>query len=281
MEFLFKLNPLQHFNRTDEHSLIKDIMKNNLSKIMLGWVVFVFTSLVHAETVKVYSAASLTNAMNDIAKLYELQHPKTDIVSVYGASSTLAKQVEAGAKSDVFFSADLDWMNYLIQKQAVNVNQAKPLLYNQLVVISSKNLNIPFKAQTNFNFAQAFQGKLCTGQMESVPAGKYAKQSLIKLNWFDSLKGRIVGTDDVRSALAFVGRGECDVGIVYKTDALISQKVKIIGIFPENLHHPIIYPIALTKQGEQNTGAVQFIKFIKTNPQAKSIFQKYGFSIHT
>jgi len=251
-----------------------------IKKIILTGALLTTISLSHAETVKVYAAASLTNAMNDIVKVYEKQFPKTDVVTVYGASSALAKQVEAGAKSDVFFSADLDWMNYLIQKQMIHANLAKPILYNQLVAISPKNLNIPFKAQSNFNFANAFKGHLCTGQMESVPAGKYAKQSLIKLNWLDGLKGRIVGTDDVRSALAFVERGECEVGIVYKTDALISQKVKIIGTFPENSHHPIIYPIALTKQGEQNKDAIQFEMFVKTSPLAKAIFQKYGFSIN-
>ena len=234
-------------------------------------------SVAHAETVKIYAAASLTNAITELEKIYEKQYPKTNLVPVYGASSALAKQVEAGASSDIFFSADRDWMNYLIKKNLIHQNSAKPLLFNQLVVISPKNLNIPFKAQSSFNFAQSFKGHLCTGQMESVPAGKYAKQSLIKLNWLDSLKGRIVGTDDVRSALAFVERGECEVGIVYKTDALISQKVKIIGTFPADSHHPIIYPIALTKQGEKNADAIQFEKFIKTSPQAKSIFQKYGF----
>ncbi|NNH01121.1 molybdate ABC transporter substrate-binding protein [Acinetobacter sp. ANC 5414] len=234
-------------------------------------------SVAQAETVKIYAAASLTNAITDLEKIYEKQYPNTNLVPVYGASSALAKQLEAGASSDIFFSADLDWMNYLIKKNLIHQNSAKPLLFNQLVVISPKNLNIPFKAQSGFNFEQSFKGHLCTGQMESVPAGKYAKQSLIKLNRLDQLKGRIVGTDDVRSALAFVERGECEVGIVYKTDALISQKVKIMGTFPADSHHPIIYPIALTKQGEKNADAIQFEKFIKTSPQAKSIFQKYGF----
>ena len=250
-----------------------------MNKILFGCALFVLVHMSYAETVKLYAAASLTNAMNDIVKAYEKQNPQTDVIAVYGASSALEKQVEAGAKSDLFFSADLDWMNYLIQKKIVNANQAKLILYNQLVVISPKNLNVPFKAQNNFNFSKAFKGHLCTGQMESVPAGKYAKQSLIKLNWLDSLKGRIVGTNDVRSALAFVERGECEVGIVYKTDALISQKVKIIGTFPENSHHPIVYPIALTQQGEQNADAVKFSNFVKTNPQAKAVFKKYGFSI--
>ena len=136
-----------------------------------------------------------------------------------------------------------------------------------------------FKAVPQFNFAQSFQGRLCTGQMESVPAGKYAKQSLIKLNWLDSLNGRIVGTDDVRSALAFVERGECQVGIVYKTDALISKKVKISGVFPSNSHQPIVYPIALTQQGQNNPSAVKFNQYLKENPQAKKILLQYGFTL--
>ncbi len=251
-----------------------------MKNLMIGVVLFSLCNLTQAETVKVYAAASLTNAISDIAVIYEKQHPQTDIVPVFGASSALAKQIEAGAKSDLFFSADVDWMNYLIKKQMITQNKSKALLSNQLVLISPKKLNIAFKAQPNFNFAQSFKGYVCTGQMESVPAGKYAKQSLIKLNWLDSLKGRIVGTDDVRSALAFVERGECDVGIVYKTDALISKKVKVIGTFPENSHHPILYPLALTQQGEKNGDAVQFEKFVKSSPQAKIIFQKYGFSIN-
>ena len=251
-----------------------------MKNLMIGVALFSLCNLTQAETVKVYAAASLTNVISDIAVIYEKQHPQTDIVPVFGASSALAKQIEAGAKSDLFFSADVDWMNYLIKKQMITENKSKALLSNQLVLISPKKLNIAFKAQPNFNFAQSFKGHVCTGQMESVPAGKYAKQSLIKLNWLDSLKGRIVGTDDVRSALAFVERGECDVGIVYKTDALISKKVKVIGTFPENSHHPILYPLALTQQGEKNGDAVQFEKFVKSSPQAKIIFQKYGFSIN-
>lgn len=236
-------------------------------------------SATHAGTVKIYAAASLSNAMTDIAHIYQVKYPETKIVPVFGASSALAKQVQAGASSDVFFSADQGWMNFLVQNKMVNAAAVRPLLFNQLVAISPKNLNIAFKPQPNFNFAQAFKGHLCTGQMESVPAGKYAKQSLIQLNWLDRLKGRIVGTDDVRSALAFVERGECEVGIVYKTDALISQKVKIIGTFPANSHSPIAYPLALTKQGGKNKEAVQFEQFVEKSSQAKAVFKKYGFSL--
>lgn len=248
--------------------------------VFLFMCIATMLSSVHAGTVKVYAAASLNNAVTEISRIYQAQHPQTKIISVFGASSTLAKQIEAGASSDLYFSADQDWMNYLVQKKLINSSSVHPILLNQLVAISPKHLTIHFKPQSNFDFAQSFKGYVCTGQMESVPAGKYAKQSLTKLNWLDQLKGRIVGTDDVRSALAFVERGECDVGIVYKTDALISQKVKIIGTFPADSHHPIIYPIALTKQGEKNADAIQFEQFIQKSTQAKVIFQKYGFRLN-
>lgn len=247
-----------------------------VNAVILG-ISTLLTATVHAGTVKVYAAASLTNALTDISKLYQTQYSQTKLVPVFAASSALAKQIEAGASSDIYFSADLDWMEYLVQKQKIQRIQVQPFLLNQLVLISPKQSNISFQAKPQFNFAGSFQGHLCTGQMESVPAGKYAKQSLIKLGWLDDLKGRIVGTDDVRAALAFVERGECSVGIVYKTDALISQKVKIIGTFPANTHHPIIYPMALTKQGMSNKEAIQFEQYIRTNSKAKQVFQRYGF----
>ena len=247
--------------------------------VKLLFAVSLFSPMLHAETVKIYAAASLTNAVTDIAKLYEKQNPSADIVPVFGASSALAKQIEAGAPSDIYFSADQDWMNYLLQKQKIQANQVKTLLHNQLVLITPIASKQQFKMQPQFNFAQSFQGHLCTGQMESVPAGKYAKQSLIKLNWLNSLSGRIVGTDDVRSALAFVERGECQVGIVYKTDALISQKVKIAGTFPDYSHSPITYPIALTVQGTKNPSAVKFNQYLKHSPQAKKVFSQYGFGL--
>lgn len=231
-----------------------------------------------AGEVRVYAAASLTNAVSDIAKIYQQQNPSTRVVTVFGASSALAKQVESGAKADIYFSADEDWMKYLVQKQLINQKQVKKALGNQLVAITPMNLDIPFGPTRQFNFANAFKGHLCTGQMESVPVGKYAKQSLTALGWMTPLQGRIVGTDDVRSALAFVERGECDVGIVYQTDALISKKVKIIGTFPAKTHDPIIYPAALTKAGEKNKEAMQFERFMLKNAHAKAIFTGYGFS---
>lgn len=232
-----------------------------------------------AETVKIYAAASLSNALTAIAQQYQAQNPDIKIVPIFGASSALAKQIEAGAPSDLYFSADVDWMNYLVQKQKIPAKQVFNMLSNDLVLITPKAVNMQFKAVPQFNFAKAFQGHLCTGHMESVPAGKYAKQSLTKLGWLSSLNGRIVGTDDVRSALAFVERGECQAGIVYRTDALISSKVKITGIFPNHTHQPIIYPLALTQQGVTKPEAVKFYRYLKDHAQSKMLFKHYGFGV--
>lgn len=251
-----------------------------MKRLLISTVLLFGLTQSHAETVKVYAAASLSNALTDIKKIYEKQHTHNKVVTVFAASSTLAKQIENGASSDLYFSADLDWMNYLIQKKMIHQKSVKPLLYNQLVLISPIQAKIQFKSSAHFNFANAFKGRLCTGQMESVPVGKYAKQSLIKLNWFNAVQGRIVGTDDVRSALALVERGECAVGIVYKTDAMISKKVKVVGSFPADSHHPIIYPIALTIQGTKNNDAVAFKQFVQSSPEAQAIFVKYGFRLN-
>lgn len=230
-----------------------------------------------ADTVKIYAAASLSNALNEVSKNYQKNNPNTQIIAVYGASSMLAKQIRSGAKADLYFSADQDWMNYLIKQKKIEKDQTKLFLFNEIVVISPKHIKASFKASTDFNFAGSFKGHLCTGQMESVPIGKYAKQSLTYFNWLGALKGRIVGTDDVRSALAFVERGECTRGIVYKTDALSSKKVKILGVLAHNSHQPVIYPIALTKQGQADVKAIKFYRYIRTSDKSKEIFKKYGF----
>lgn len=234
---------------------------------------------VQAATVKIYAAASLTNAVTDIAKAFQASNPSIEIIPVFAASSVLAKQVEAGAPADIFFSADEKWMRYLIEKNKIANGKSVSLLKNQLVVIAPKKRTFPFKPVVGFNFAAAFKGHLCTGQLESVPAGMYARQSLTALGWFDALKGRIVETDDVRAALAFVERGECASGIVYATDARISKKVTTLGVLPDNSHQPIVYPVGLTAQGANNNDAVKFLNYLRSNKKAQAVFKQYGFVV--
>ncbi|MCO8068119.1 molybdate ABC transporter substrate-binding protein [Acinetobacter schindleri] len=247
--------------------------------LILFSAVFLSCSVQAGSTVRVYAAASLSNAVTEIARRYEKQYPSIKVVLVFAASSSLARQIQTGVPADIFFSADQDWMNYLVKKQKIARSQVKPLLSNELVLISPLQRQQSFQASSQFNFAQSFQGYVCTGQMESVPVGKYAKQSITNLKWLKGLQGRIVGTDSVRSALAFVERGECQAGIVYKTDALQSKKVKIAGVFPAHTHSPIVYPIALTQQGSINADAVNFMRFMSQHTEAKKIYQHYGFKL--
>ncbi|MFN4187078.1 MULTISPECIES: molybdate ABC transporter substrate-binding protein [Acinetobacter] len=231
--------------------------------------------------VKIYAASSLNNAVGDIIAKYQQHHPERKVIPVYASSSMLAKQIQAGASSDLFFSADNDWMNYLIKQQKVEAQQTKTLLRNDLVLIAPKN-ELPrgkFQPNKSFRFSRWLNGYLCTGQMQSVPAGKYAKQSLTYYAWLDSLKGRVVETDNVRAALSFVERGECKLGIVYRTDALISKKVSIVGRLPKNSHQAIHYPLALTRQGQKNPEAIHLYNYLIHHIDSQKVFEHYGFGL--
>lgn len=235
---------------------------------------FSHTQAFAVDKVTVYAAASLTNAINELDVIYE-QKNKVQIQTSYAGSSTLAKQIEAGAPADIFISADVQWMDYLQKKQLVSVNDRVNLLGNRLVVIAPKARPIKLKIDKSFDFTRVVQGKWCTGDTKSVPVGKYAKQALTSIGWWDNVSTRLVETEDVRAALNFVARGECQLGIVYATDAAISKNVVIVGTFLKNTHQAIIYPIGLVKK---NTESMNFYKFLQSS-QATKVFKKYGFSV--
>ncbi|MBC7787340.1 MAG: molybdate ABC transporter substrate-binding protein [Methylophilaceae bacterium] len=240
-----------------------------------GLVLGVLTTNAQAESkVTVFAAASLTNAMGEIAKAYESEQP-IKVQSSYSASSNLAKQIDSGAPADIFMSADSKWMNYLQDKKRIDVATRVNLLGNRLVIIAPKGKNFKVQTDKSFNFSSAFNGRLCTGEIDSVPAGIYAKQSLVALKWWDSVKSRIIGTQDVRAAVVFVERGECDAGIVYETDAKVSNKVEIVATLPDETHEPIVYPLALVQGAKPE--AKSFYEFIKSG-KAKTIFIQYGFT---
>jgi len=229
---------------------------------------------VKAEAVTVYAAASLTNAINDLEKIYEKQN-NIEVKTSYAGSSTLAKQIEAGAPADVFISADTQWMDYLQNKKLVAANDRLNLLGNRLVLITPKGQSLKVKLDKTTDPNKVFTGKICTGDTKSVPVGKYAKQAFTNLGWWSRIEPKLVETEDVRAALNFVARGECQVGIVYATDAAISKDVTVVGVFPENTHSPIIYPVGMVKK---NLNSTQFYQFLQSN-QAKAVFKKYGFSV--
>jgi len=248
--------------------------------LRINSVTFILFSLLcsfaTAGEVKLYAAASLTDALTELGASYQKTHPGVVIKKSFAGSSTLAKQIENGAPADIFISADNDWGNYLLKRGVLAAESYKKLLGNELVLIAPVASDIKVELDPAFNLAASFNGRLCTGDTASVPVGKYAKQSLVSYGWWEAISPRIVGTEDVRTALAFVERAECNVGIVYKTDAYLSKKVKIAAIFPAASHSPVEYPGALTKNAGQDAKA--FWDFLQTD-DAKAVFTRYGFTL--
>ena len=246
---------------------------NHLLKRLLGAAILYGLALeTAAADLTVFAAASLTDALAAVAKPFEAAH-KVPIKLSFAASSALAKQIEQGAPADVFISADTKWMDYLDGKGKIDHASRVNLLGNTLVLIAPKGKGFPVRVTKGFDFAGAFRDKLCTGVVESVPVGIYAKEALTHLGWWDGVKARVVGTEDVRAALNLVERGECAVGIVYATDAKPSPKVDVIGRFPDDSHSPIVYPAARITSSED---ARKFLEYLQQDSAGK-IFAKYGF----
>ena len=226
------------------------------------------------KTVLVFGAASLTDVLDELGRAFTAQ-TQVQVKSSLAASSALAKQIEAGAPADVFFSADLEWMDYLQQRDLLRPGSRHDVVLNRLVLIAPVDSKVSVKIAPGFDLLKALgDGKLATGDPDSVPVGKYAHTALEKLGVWDSVSSRIVRAENVRSALAFVARGEAPLGIVYRTDALAEKRVRIVDTFPEDSHPPVIYPIALTKGASPE--AQRFEDFV-TSAAAQPIFLKYGF----
>lgn len=229
----------------------------------------------NANSLTVFAPASLSNALKDVNQLYERQH-NIKIKTSFLSSGVLAKQIEQGAKADVFISADMAWIVHLQNKGKLNKANYKNLLSNRLVLIVPKSSPLnAIKIDKSTNFNQLLTGKLCTGNVKSVPVGKYAKQALTTLNWWQSVAPKLVETDNVRSALNFVNRGECQLGIVYATDVAVVKNVKTLGVFPMSTHSPIVYPVAVLNPSDKAKHYYQFLQ----SPTAKKIYQTYGFGV--
>lgn len=227
--------------------------------------------------VTVFAAASLTNALQDIATQYQKQH-KVDVVSSFASSSTLARQIEAGAPADIFISADQKWMDYAVAKESIQPDTRANLLENTLVLIApkeSKQGDVTLSTQTDW-LKLLDGGRLAVGDPDHVPAGIYAKESLQKLGAWDSLSSKLAPAEDVRSALALVERDEAPLGIVYGSDAVASKKVKVVGVFPADTHQKVEYPIAIVK-GHDTPAVSAFYQYLQ-GPEAANVFQQYGFT---
>jgi molybdate transport system substrate-binding protein len=232
-------------------------------------------ALAQDKNLTVFAAASMKNALDDIDAAYTAKSG-VKIAASYAASSALAKQIEQGAPADIFASADTDWMDYAINKKNINEPTRVNLLGNSIVLIAPKDSKIENVAiGSGFDLAKlAGDGKIATGDVKAVPVGKYAKAALEKLGAWQLAEPKFAMAESVRAALTLVARGEAALGIVYSTDAKVEPGVKIVGIFPEDSHPPIIYPVAATATAK--TEAADYLAFLRTSA-AKAIFEKYGF----
>ncbi len=233
-----------------------------------------------AETeVMVFAAASTTNAVTDIGKLYADQ-TSGRIKTSFASSSTLAKQIENGAPADLYLSANKKWMDYLEEKKLLVKGSRTDLLGNRIVLIAKADSAIrSIEIAPGFSLIDKLgrDGRLAMGDPAHVPAGMYGKQALETLGVWNDVKKRVAPMKDVRAALALVERGEAPLGQVYATDAAISKKVRVVGTFPPDSHPPIVYPAAAVAGGDSDAAA-DFLKFLKT-PAARKIFEKYGFEV--
>ena len=247
-------------------------------KILLAGLFLALGGAAHADSpreVTVYGAASLTNALQDIGNSFR---GGAKVKFSFAASSLLARQIEAGAEADLFFSADTDWMNYLAERNLIQTATRKDILGNRLALIAPSDSTVVLEIKPNFPLLQALgDGRLAVADPDSVPAGKYARQALTSLGVWGSVAERLVRAENVRVALTYVARGEAPLGIVYETDGRAEPKVKIIGTFPANSHLPIVYPVALTAHGT-SAEAKAFLAYVE-GPRAAEMFRKYGFIV--
>jgi molybdate transport system substrate-binding protein len=230
-----------------------------------------------ADAVTVFAAASLKNALDAAAAAWAAESGKQARAS-YAASSALARQIAQGAPADLFFSADLDWMDYLSEKSLIDKASVKMLLGNDIVLIAPKDSTAAATIQPGFALAALLgEGRLAMADVKAVPAGKYGKAALQSLGAWASVESRIAQAENVRAALKLVATGEAPLGIVYRTDALAEPGVKVLGTFPANSHPPIIYPVGRVA-ASANPDAAEFLSFL-ASPRAAAIFEAQGFKL--
>lgn len=249
------------------------VLKTPLFLNPLLLALFYFVSLVHARAgeIAVFAAASLSDVLKPIARSFE-SNSHTRVVFNFGASSTLARQIEEGAPADIFISADNEKMDRLQRKGLIVDGTRSVLLSNSLVVIASNESSLFLNAPVDLLRCNSF----AIADPQVVPAGIYARKFMESAGIWKLIQGKVIPTDNVRGTLAAVESGNVDVGIVYKTDALISKKVKVVYQVPASLTPKIEYPVALLKDAQSKNAAIAFLTELKS-PQSATIFQNYGF----
>ncbi|MCC5639248.1 molybdate ABC transporter substrate-binding protein [Nostoc sp. CHAB 5844] len=224
-------------------------------------------------TLTVSAAASLKDALEEIKLIYQQNKPNVNINYNFGASGALQQQIEQGAPADVFISAGKRQVDALEQKGLLLPGTRSVLAKNRLVLVVPKNIT---SITSFYNLKESKIKRITIGEPRSVPAGQYAQQVLQKLNIWSQVTPKLVYANNVRQVLAAVESGNADAGLVYATDAKISDKVKVVVAADEKYHSPIVYPIAVLKRSKNASAAKEFTQFLSNN-QAKAVLKKYGF----
>lgn len=243
-------------------------------KLFITVLLFQVCSVVtaQAQTIHLSVAASMTDAFKEMMAGFTEKHPTVEFLSNFASSGSMAKQIEQGAPADIFVSANPKWMKYLAEKQLVAAGTDRIFAYNQLVFVGEKK-------STGLSLENLISLDLIAlGSPQSVPAGQYAKQAMEQAGIYAELERekKLIMAKDVRQALIYADRGEVDGAFVYKTDALLAEKAKILFTVPQDLYDRVSYPLALTTEGVKNESAKAFYDYMG-GPEAIAILTEYGF----
>ncbi|WP_372422726.1 molybdate ABC transporter substrate-binding protein [Salinarimonas chemoclinalis] len=231
-----------------------------------------------SQTAVVFAAASLKNALDDAAAAFR-ERTGAEIALSYAGSSALARQIEQGAPADLFVSASVEWMDHLAAAGLIREESRVDLLGNRIALVAPAASEVEIAIAPGFDLAGALgpDGRLAMAETTAVPAGVYGRAALEHLGVWGSVADRLAQSENVRAALALVSRGEVPLGIVYTTDATADDDVRVVALFPEETHPPIVYPAALTRESESAVAA-DFLAFLRT-PEARPLFGSQGFAV--
>ena len=227
-------------------------------------------------TITVFAAASLSDALTEVSQQFE-SSTGVGVTLSFASSGQLARQIESGAPAHLFISADESWMDYLQTRALLKPDSRRDLLTNRLTLVRSCDQQISLTIKPRFALESALAGgRLAIGDPPSVPAGRYAMEALTTLGVWPVRSASLLPAVDVRSALMYIARGEARLGIVYATDAAVDRRICLVDLFPENAHHPIVYPMALTLQ--PSIDGARYTDFLR-QPASRKVFEKFGFGI--
>jgi molybdate transport system substrate-binding protein len=234
------------------------------------------TTKIQAITLNISAAASLTEALKEINALYIQEKPCITLTPNFAASGTLQKQIEQGAPADIFISAAASQMNTLSNEALIDNSTRKNLLNNKVVLVVPNDSALGLTSFSDLTLDKV--KKIAIGDPKSVPAGTYAQQAFDKLGITAQVTAKFVLGADVKGVLSYVESGNVDAGIVYATDALTSTKVKVVASAPDEINAKVVYPAAVVAPSKNSSAAQDYLNFLFSS-QAKTIFEKYGFSL--